>query len=245
MLKRNLWAGELWEEGYITQDVGGRMTREDHRPAALPIHVADICQRRGGRSNQKMVFYKRSFHTVGSRWLFHNYAGRRESTMVKQTIALFLMAVILLRPSYGEGNSMQSWKKYFFDGQAFREGTIFSGPSVYQREGYLPMIQTGKEALREDKLPPGTGGVVIFCYIQSAGGKLQNHGGYIPLAGAAVEIGNGTRMMVLRTDAEGYSVIALPAGKYELRLQGVGRKVRVETGKTTFVMVRTGKRMVD
>ena len=44
---------------------------------------------------------------------------------------------------------------------------------------------------------------------------------------------------------KGYSVIALPAGEYELRLRGVGRKVRVETGKTTFVMIRTGKRTVD
>ena len=165
--------------------------------------------------------------------------------MVKQTLALFLMAVVLLRPSYGEGSSMQSWKKYFFDGQEFREGALSSGPSVYQRDGYLPMIQTGNDALREDKLPPGTGGVVVFCYRQSAGGKLQNHGGYIPLTGAAVEISNGDRIMALRTDADGYFVIALPAGEYELRLQGVRRKLRVETGKTAFVTVRTGKRMVD
>jgi hypothetical protein len=68
---------------------------------------------------------------------------------------------------------------------------------------------------------------------------------YIPLAGTAVEIRNGDRITGLRTDAEGYSVIALPAGDYELNLQGVGRKVRVETGKTNFVMIRTGKRMVD
>jgi hypothetical protein len=51
--------------------------------------------------------------------------------------------------------------------------------------------------------------------------------------------------MALRTDTEGYFVIALLAGEYELRLQGVRRKVRVETGKTTFVTVRTGRRMVD
>ena len=86
---------------------------------------------------------------------------------------------------------------------------------------------------------------MVFCHIQSAGGKMQNHGGYIPLAGAAVEIRNGDRMMALRADANGYFVIALPAGEYELRLQGVRRKMRVETGKTTFVTVRTGKRMVD
>jgi len=165
--------------------------------------------------------------------------------MVKQTAALFLMAVVLLRPSCGEGSGMQSWKKYFFDGQEFREGALSSGLSVYQRDGFLPMIQTGNEAPREDKLPPGTGGAVVFCHIQSAGGKLQNHGGYIPLAGAAVEIRNGDRMMALRADANGYFVIALPAGEYELRLQGVRRKMRVETGKTTFVTVRTGKRMVD
>lgn len=165
--------------------------------------------------------------------------------MVKQTAALFLMAVVLLRPSCGEGSGMQSWKKYFFDGQEFREGALSSGLSVYQRDGYLPMIQTGNEAPREDKLPPGTGGAVVFCHIQSAGGKMQNHGGYIPLAGAAVEIRNGDRMMALRADANGYFVIALPAGEYELRLQGVRRKMRVETGKTTFVTVRTGKRMVD
>lgn len=177
--------------------------------------------------------------------MFHNDAVRRKATMVKPVLALFLMAVVLLRPSYGEGNSMQSWKKYFFDGQEFREGATSSRPSVYERDGYFPLIQTGNETLREDKLPPGTGGVVVFCYIQSAGGKLQDHGGYIPFVGAAVEIRNGDRIMALRTDAEGYFVIVLPAGEYELRLQGVRRKVRVETGKTAFVTVRTGKRMVD
>lgn len=165
--------------------------------------------------------------------------------MIKHALAFLLIGAVMLRPSYGAGDGMPSWQKCFFDGKEFREGTASSGASVYWREGYLPVIQTRDEALREDRLPPGTGGVVVLCYIQIAGGKLQSHGGYVPLVGAVIEISNGERMMAIRSDGEGYSVLALPAGEYEMRVQGFTRKVRVEKDKTTFLRVRAGKRMVD
>jgi hypothetical protein len=165
--------------------------------------------------------------------------------MIKQAFASLFIAVLLLIPSSGEGNNTHSWRKCFFDGKEFREGAALSGTSVYFRDGYLPIIRTGREALREYTLPAGTGGLVVFCYIESAGGKLQSHSGYAPLAGAAVEIRNGGRTMVVRSDMEGYSILALPAGECEVLVQGIIKNVRIEKGKTAFVLVRAGKRMVD
>ena len=140
---------------------------------------------------------------------------------------------------------MRSWQNHVFDGAAFHEGIAESGPSIYTKEGYLPLIRMKDEALREERLPSETGGVVVLCYVQSAGGKLKNHSGYIPLAGAVIEIRNGGRIMAMRSNGAGYAVLALPAGKYDIQVQGFTQKALVEKGKTTFVAIRMGKRMVD
>ncbi len=158
---------------------------------------------------------------------------------------LLILAVPLASLSYGEGDGMRGWQKYHFDGKEFREGAASAGGTVFRRDGHLPVIQTGDEVPQEEKLPAGTGGVVGLCYIQTAGGKVQSHGGFVSLAGAAVEIRNGERKMAIRTDGGGYAVLALPAGEYELRVQGFSRKIRIEKGKTSFAAIRAGKRMVD
>ncbi len=167
--------------------------------------------------------------------------------MIAQTFALLLITALPLCASTGTGAGLPSWNKYYFDGQEFREGTAAAGRSVYRRAGYVPVLKRGDEQPREDKLPPGTGGLIVLCYIQTAGGKLQDHSGYLPLAGAAVEIREEKRILTIRTDEEGYLALALPAGKYDVRVQGLGltRKVRIEKGKTALVAIRAGKRMVD
>ena len=86
---------------------------------------------------------------------------------------------------------------------------------------------------------------MIFCYRESAGGKLESQGGYAPLAGVAVEITTGGRTITIRSDMNGYSILALPAGGYEVRVQGVMRHVQVGKGRTALVTIRAGKRMAD
>lgn len=164
---------------------------------------------------------------------------------IKHGFAFLLLAFALLNPFHGAAEIMQPWEKYFFDGQEFREGVAPSGATVYQREGYLPAILTGNQTIPEDRLPPGTGGLVILCYVQIAGGKLQDQSGYIPLAGIAMEIISERRTVILRSDGEGYAIIALPAGSYEVRVKGVTKTIRFEQGKTAFMAIRAGKRMMD
>jgi hypothetical protein len=165
---------------------------------------------------------------------------------IKQGFVSLVVAVVLFNPDYGGGEVMQSWNKYFFDGKEFREGGIaLPGAAVYQREGYLPVILSGNQTVPADKLPPGTGALVIFCYVQIAGGKVQNQSGYVPFPGIALEIMSAPRTLVLRSDGEGFAIIALPAGSYEVGVQGLMRTVRLEPGKTAFMAIRAGKRMVD
>lgn len=174
-----------------------------------------------------------------------NRAGKMETMTIKNGLAFLFFAFVLINPGHGVGDITQPWEKYFFDGKEFREGLAPSGATVYKREGYLPAILTGNQTIPEDKFPPGIGGLVIFCYIQTAGGKLQNHSGYVPVTGIAIEIINERRTAILRSDGDGYAIIALPAGSYDVRVKGVTRTVRFEQGKTAFMAIRAGKRMVD
>jgi len=165
--------------------------------------------------------------------------------MTRRKILLILIGIVMVHPLYGGAEGIRSWRNYFFDGAAFQEGMAESGPSVYTKEGYFPSVRMKEEPLREEKLPPGTGGLVVLGYIQSAGGKLQNQSGSIPLASAVIEIRNGGRTMALRSNGDGYALLALPAGKYDIQIQGFTQKALVEKGKTTFMAIRAGKRMVD
>lgn len=165
--------------------------------------------------------------------------------MIKQAIVFLLIAAVVLRPSHGMAEGARSWQEYFFDGKEFREGASSLLSSVYIKDGYVPVIKTESVPLPEDRLPAGTGALVIFCYVQTTGGKLQSHSGYVPMAGAAIEIRNSERTMATRSDGKGYFVLALPAGQYDIQVRGFTRKALVEKGKTVFVMIRAGKGMVD
>jgi len=157
----------------------------------------------------------------------------------------WLIGVVALQPVCGGADDARAWQSHAFDGMAFHEGIAESEPSVYTKEGYLPFSKMKDDPLREDKLPAGTGGLVVICYIQSAGGKLQKQSGYAPFAGAAIEIRNGGRIIVVRSDRDGYAFLALPAGKYDIQVRGFTQRALVEKGKTIFVAIRAGKRLVD
>lgn len=165
--------------------------------------------------------------------------------MIKHIITFLLIAAVSFSLSYGAKDSMKQWKQYIFDGKEFREDAAPQGQSIYQRDGLIPAIGKAHETIREDKLPPGTGALVVFCYIQRTGGKLQNQSGNIPFSGAAVEIRRGSQRMVVRSDGMGYAILALPADEYGIEVQGFTGKVLIEKGKTAFVPVRAGKAMVD
>lgn len=160
-------------------------------------------------------------------------------------VILLFSAMLFIFPAHSLAGGTLPWQAYYFDGQEFRAGVAALGPSVYSKEGYLPVLKATDAAGREDKLPAGTGGVVLFSYLQCAGGKLQSHAGYVPLPGTAIEIRSGKWLMTIRSDGDGYAVLALPSGQYDIRVRGFGGKVQVEKDKTVFLPLRAGKRMID
>ena len=84
-----------------------------------------------------------------------------------------------------------------------------------------------------------------FCYLQAAGGKLQERSGQIPLAGVAVTLSGAAGQVAATTGAGGFFVLALTPGEYEVQAAGSTRKVTVEKGKTSLIAIRGGKRMAD
>lgn len=138
--------------------------------------------------------------------------------------------------------ALQSW---YFQGTDFREGSVAGLPAVRLADGYLPAITAAGDSPDAARLPRGTGGVVVFCYVQNIGGKLRDHDGFLPVAGAAVELRRGAWRMAGRTDSLGYLVLAVPAGTYEITAKGQRREARIEMGRSALLAVRTGKRMVD
>jgi hypothetical protein len=66
-----------------------------------------------------------------------------------------------------------------------------------------------------------------------------------PMAGIAITVHTKSLTIAGRTDANGYLILALPPGSYEVQLIGSTKKVTVEVAKTALVAMRGGKRMVD
>ncbi|QXE92516.1 hypothetical protein [Geomonas subterranea] len=137
------------------------------------------------------------------------------------------------------------WALFHFDGSAFVAGKPAPlSPFVAVREGFLPVVETKEERIREAKLPDGAGALVGVCYVQSYGGKLKPAGGYhpVPMLEVPILVG-GKPAAAAQTDGDGYFVTELPAGSYQVGNQRV--EVKVENGKTSFIPLRVGKRMVD
>jgi hypothetical protein len=162
-------------------------------------------------------------------------------------------ALLLFLASVSGGTAMELshpstktlWRPFHFDGSGFRPGTAGGAATVLMRDGYLPLIQVNGESPREERLPEGTGAMAGFCYLQAAGGKLQERSGSIPLAGLAVTLHGGAGQVAATTGAGGFFVIALPPGDYKVQAAGFTGKVTVEKGKTSLVAIRGGKRLVD
>lgn len=155
-------------------------------------------------------------------------------------LSITLGAAVLM--ANGEKPSM--WHVYSFNGKDFGEAEVPGTAAIALREGYLPVVVTDNSP-REDRLPKGTGSLALFCFIQSAGGKLKPQRGAIPMSGVVVEVVGKGGVLAGRTDSAGYLILALPPGDYEVRMSGFSRKVRVEKGKNALVAIRGGKRMVD
>lgn len=154
--------------------------------------------------------------------------------------------ILSLTPlAHAEGDRLQVWRSSYFDGTDFRDGIAINKPTVYRRDGYLPIVHSREDSPPNDRLPKGTGALVLHCYLQGSGGKLLRTAGSQPVAYAAVELKEGDRKILMRTDSEGYAVIALPAGEYEVSVQGMKRTVTLEKGRTLLAPIRVGKRMVD
>ena len=155
---------------------------------------------------------------------------------------MFLLGIFLATSGLSTAGATSSWQTLGFDGNSFLQGG--SAGVILVRDGYLP-VPKGLGQLLEDPLPAGTGAVALYCYVQSSGGKLRRHAGFLPIAGGAVTVGGHALTLAARTDDNGYLILALPSGSYDLRLFGFTRKVTVEAGKTALVAIRGGKRMVD
>ena len=160
-------------------------------------------------------------------------------------ICFFLLVCSTLACSAFAEKAIPSWQQRYFDGTLFREGIGDGAPAINLRDGFLPDVTAAGGAVREERLPAGTGGIVIFCYLQRIGGKIQNSSGSLPLDGAAVELGRKGWRMAARTDSQGYLVLALPPGEYTVAVLGQQRKIRIVQGKSALLAVRAGKRMVD
>ena len=163
--------------------------------------------------------------------------------MLRRVATLLLM--LSITPFGFASMARAAGNSYYFTGKEFLEGLSPGAVSVNVQESYLPFVQAGGGNPKLAKLPEGTGGLALLCYVQSAGGKFKSGNGYLPISGAPVEIIGGGLKLAARADEHGYVVLALPPGQYEVRLPGFSRKVKLEKGKNALVAIRGGKRMVD
>ena len=68
------------------------------------------------------------------------------------------------------GHAAHPWR---FDGREFVPGAGEGGLVVLVRDGYLPVLRTGDEAVPSASLPNGIGAIAGICYVQVTGGKLR------------------------------------------------------------------------
>ena len=169
------------------------------------------------------------------------FAGDRMLRMV----AAVGIALILCAMAWGGAEPPQKWRTSHFVENTFREGASSDVPTVYHREGFLPFVSSAEKPVADDPLPQGAGAVVIFCYIQSTGGRTKTQSEGYPLPDTAVQVSDGKIKVVLRTDGNGYVVASLPAGQYEIAVRGMIRKIVVKERQTLLVPIRAGKRMVN
>lgn len=140
------------------------------------------------------------------------------------------------------------WNFYHFDGTGFVAGPADDrGAFVAVRERAQPVILMNRSASIESiALPEGAGVIAGICYFQSSGGKLATRPGYAPCSRVPLLISAGGRHFVtVQTDEQGYFVSVLSAGTYTIGNSPFTAEISVESGITSLVPLRAGKRMVD
>jgi hypothetical protein len=156
--------------------------------------------------------------------------------------SLVLVGLLLCAAGLSCAGVTSTWQSVRFDDNGVAPAT--ENGALQVRDGYLPRLADSK-VQREDQLGEGMGALAIYCYQPQSGGKLKTQPRQAPLSGVAVIVTGGTQRFAARADAEGYLLLALPAGDYVVGISGITRNVRVESGKTASVALRSGKRMVD
>lgn len=139
------------------------------------------------------------------------------------------------------------WSHYHFDGVGFKAGASPDGkPFVAVMEGARPVLLQANAAADPIDLPEGTGAISGICYIQSSGGKLGSSSGYLPCQRVPLVVSSGGKQLVtVQTDENGYFVVVLEAGTYQIGSGAFTAEIPVERGITSLVPLRAGKRMVD
>ena len=141
-----------------------------------------------------------------------------------------------------------TWNYYHFDGTAFAPGPSADGSAfVAVREKFRPVVLAAQTSdIEQTSLPDREGAIAGICYLQSSGGKLGDGSGFKPCPRMPLLISSGGKELVtVQTDDNGYFVAVLPAGTYTIGSGPFTAEITVESGITTLVPLRAGKRMVD
>ncbi len=170
------------------------------------------------------------------------------STIINIFTILLVCTAISTAAVAGTKRPVDVWNFYHFDGIGFKAGPSSDNkPFVAAREGVRPVVLLAETAdIESIALPKGAGAISGICYIQSSGGKLGGGSGYVPCPRVPLLISSGGKQLVtVRTDENGYFVVVLAAGAYQVGNQPFTAEISVELGITTLVPLRAGKRMVD
>jgi hypothetical protein len=164
-------------------------------------------------------------------------------------ISFFLVIVLLSAVASAAGkHPNDTWNYYHFDGIAFTSGPSTDGSTyIAVREKVQPVFLTAQTSqIVQTALPEGSGVIAGICYLQSSGGKLVSGSGFKPYTRVPLLISSGGKQLVtVQTDDNGYFVVVLPAGIYSVGNGPSTAEITVDSGITTLVPLRAGKRMVD
>jgi hypothetical protein len=170
------------------------------------------------------------------------------SRVINLLLAVLACAVVSTTAVAAATRPGDAWVYYHFDGVGFKAGpSSDEKPFVAVREGARPVVLLTQVANIESlDLPQGAGAISGICYLQSSGGKLGDASGYVPCPKVPLLVSSGGKQLVtVQTDEQGYFVVVLPAGTYSIGSGPFTAEIPVESGITSLVPLRAGKRMVD
>lgn len=168
--------------------------------------------------------------------------------LIRLSILVLMLSALAVTAQAVAKRPADQWSYYHFDGVGFKAGPSSDGkPFVAVREGVRPvLLQNSNQIADPIDLPEGSGAISGICYIQSSGGKLGNVSGYLPCQRVPLVVSSGGKQLVtVQTDENGYFVVVLSAGTYQIGSGAFTAEIPVERGITSLVPLRAGKRMVD